>query len=228
MVIPTYNEKENIENLIDEILRLNLDLDILVIDDNSDDGTVEVLDKITKSNSRVFAIHRQGERGRGLSGIEGFKWALAQGADYIVEMDADFSHDPRYIPIFLREIRDCDVVIGSRRIKDGKTLGRIWMRNYLSQLAQLFCRFILGINIMDATSGFRCFKRHALEEINLDRLLSKGPSIVEEINFYLQKRKFKIKEIPIVFMSRRKGSSKLSPLKIYDTFWTLMKVKITG
>jgi dolichol-phosphate mannosyltransferase len=151
-----------------------------------------------------------------------------QGADCIIEMDADFSHDPRYIPLFLQAISDSDVVIGSRWMEGGKVLGRSWQRNYLSILSQLFCRFVLGLNISDATSGFRCFKRNTLQQLELDKFLSTGPSIVEEVNFHLRKKKFKIKEVPIAFMPRRNGCTKLNLSKVCNTFWTLMKVKLRG
>jgi dolichol-phosphate mannosyltransferase len=224
--IPTYNERENIEGLIDEIFKLGLDLNVLVVDDSSLDGTAEALDRIAEANSKVSVMHRQGKRGRGLAGIEGFKYALGQGADYIIEMDADFSHDPKYIPVFLKEISDCDVVIGSRWIKGGSVSGRSWYRNYLSLFAKLFCCSLIGLTISDATSGYRCFRRRALEKLDFDGFLSSGPSIVEEVNLYLERNKFKVKEVPIVFMPRYKGVSKLNPLKIWETFWTLAKVRV--
>jgi dolichol-phosphate mannosyltransferase len=226
--IPTYNEKDNIKNLIQEILKLNLDLHILVVDDESGDGTVEILDKIVRSDPRVSVIHRKGERGRGLAGREGFKYALKQDIDYLIEMDADFSHHPRYIPQFLQAITDCDVVIGSRWIKGGSVCGRPWQRDYFSGLAQFFCRFILGLDIRDGTSGYRCFKKNVLEKIDLDNFLSKGPSIVEEVNYHLQKKGFKVKEIPIIFYQRRQGSSKLNIAKLLETFYTLIMVRLSA
>jgi dolichol-phosphate mannosyltransferase len=226
--IPTYNEKDNIKNLIQEILKLNLDLHILVVDDESGDGTVEILDKIVRSDPRVSVIHRKGERGRGLAGREGFKYALKQDIDYLIEMDADFSHHPRYIPQFLQAITDCDVVIGSRWIKGGSVCGRPWQRDYFSGLAQFFCRFILGLDIRDGTSGYRCFKKDVLEKIDLDNFLSKGPSIVEEVNYHLQKKGFKVKEIPIIFYQRRQGSSKLNIAKLLETFYTLIMVRLSA
>jgi dolichol-phosphate mannosyltransferase len=226
--IPTYNEKDNIKNLIQEILKLNLDLHILVVDDESVDGTAEILDKIVRSDPKVSVIHRKGERGRGLAGREGFKYALKQDIDYLIEMDADFSHHPRYIPQFLQAITDCDVVIGSRWIKGGSVCGRPWQRDYFSGLAQFFCRFILGLDIRDGTSGYRCFKKDVLEKIDLDNFLSKGPSIVEEVNYHLQKKGFKVKEIPIIFYQRRQGSSKLNIAKLLETFYTLIMVRLSA
>ena len=226
--IPTYNEKDNIKNLIQEILKLNLDLHILVVDDESGDGTVEILDKIVRSDPRVSVIHRKGERGRGLAGREGFKYALKQDIDYLIEMDADFSHHPRYIPQFLQAITDCDVVIGSRWIKGGSVCGRPWQRDYFSGLAQFFCRFILGLDIRDGTSGYRCFKKDVLEKIDLDNFLSKGPSIVEEVNYHVQKKGFKVKEIPIIFYQRRQCSSKLNIAKLLETFYTLIMVRLSA
>ena len=224
--IPTYNEQENIENLISEILGLNLDISILVVDDNSSDGTGKILEKISKALPRLSVIHRFDRQGRGLAGIAGFKYAVKQNADYIIEMDADFSHHPKYIPLFLEEIEDCDVVIGSRMVKGGAVLDRSYLRNILSHLGQYFIRFILNLNIRDSTSGFRCFRRSCLESIDWDKLISRGPSIIEETNFYLRKGGFKIKEVPIVFKERQKGCSKLNLFKICDVFYRLIKLRL--
>ena len=225
--IPTYNEKDNIENLIGEILKLGLELRILVVDDASSDGTAGILDKIARSDPRVEVMHRKGKRGRGLAGREGFKCALTQGVDYIIEMDADFSHHPRYIPQFLEEIKDCDVVIGSRWIEGGSVSGRPWERDYFSGLAQFFCRFILGLRVLDATSGYRCFRKKVLESLGLENFLSEGPEIVEEINYHVQKKGFKVKEIPIVFYERHSGASKLNIKKILHTFYTLIRMRLS-
>jgi len=227
ILIPTYNERENIENLISEIVKLNQDFYFLVADDSSTDGTAEILDRIAQANPRALVMHRCGKRGRGISAREGFKRALQEKPDYIIEMDADFSHDPKYIPVFLEEIRNCDVVIGSRFVKGGKVLGSKSLRNYLSWWAQFFSSLILGLKIADATSGFRCFKRYVLESLDWDELISRGPAIVEEMDYYIQKKGFKIKEIPIIFCPRIAGRSKLNFIKLLDVFCTLIRVRLS-
>lgn len=227
VLIPTYNERENIENLICEIVKLAPNFYVLVVDDSSGDGTAEILDRIAQANPRVFLMHRSGERGRGISGREGFKRALQEKPDYIIEMDADFSHDPKYIPVFLEEIRNCDVVIGSRFIKGGKAPGRKSLRNCLSWWAQFFSKLVLGLKIADATSGFRCFKRYVLESLDWDDLISRGPAIVEEMNYHIQKKGFRIREIPILFYPRTAGHSKLNIIKLFGVFCTLIRVRLS-
>jgi dolichol-phosphate mannosyltransferase len=227
ILIPTYNERENVENLISEIVKLEPNFYVLVVDDSSCDGTAEILDRNAQANPRVLVIHRSGKRGRGISGREGFKRALQEKPDYIIEMDADFSHDPKYIPVFLEAIENCDVVIGSRFVKGAKVLGRQILRNYLSWWAQFFSKAILGLKIADATSGFRCFKRYVLESLDWDELISWGPAIVEEMNYHIEKKGFKIKEIPILFYPRAAGHSKLNIIKVLDVFCTLVRARLS-
>ncbi len=227
MLIPTYNERDNIEALINRILNLNPEIRILVIDDNSSDSTGEIVDRLVKTNPRLSVLHRYNRRGRGSAGVTAFKYAIRQNVDCVIEMDADFSHDPKYIPELLKNIGDYDVVIGSRMVNDGRVVGANILRRYLSTLARVFCHFILGINIRDATSGFRCFKKRVLENIDLDNLRSTGPSIIEEVNLRIQEKGFKIKEIPIIFRARSKGRSKLNLAKVLDTAYTLLKIKYT-
>ncbi|MFH1577562.1 MAG: polyprenol monophosphomannose synthase [Candidatus Omnitrophota bacterium] len=228
VIIPTYNERENIKSLISQILGLNLDIDILVVDDSSCDGTAEILDEISSKETRVSIIHRSGKRGRGLGGIDGMRWALKRSFDYIIEMDGDFSHQPKYIPVFLDEIRDCDVIIGSRRVCNGGAVGINLQRRFLSCFGQYLSRLVLGLDILDATSGFRCFRQRALKGIDLGKLKSQGPAIIEETNFYFQKNGFKIKEVPIIYTPRQGGVSKLNLIKAFNVFWTLLKIRFTG
>ena len=225
--IPTYNERENIENLISQILNLNSDISILVVDDNSPDGTGEILDKISKTQPRLSVIHRLGKRGRGLASIVGFKYALRQNVDYIIEMDADLSHDPRYIPLFLKEIRDCDIIIGSRMVQGGGIIGRSHFRNAISRFGQYFVNLILKLNISDSTSGFRCFRRYCLFSIDWEKIISQGASVIEEIVFCMRKNGFIIKEVPIIFQDRRGGRSKFNLRKAFAVFFTLIKIRIT-
>lgn len=223
--LPTYNERENIRALISGIIKLNPDCYILAVDDSSTDGTAQILDRIAQTESKVSVVHRSGKRGRGISGREGLKHALTQKPDYIIEMDADLSHQPEYIPVFLKEIENCDVVIGSRMVRGGRVLGRPGMRNFISYLAQIFSRAILGLKIKDATSGFRCFKRYVLESLDWDNLISRGPAIVEEMNYHIQKKGFRVKEVPITFTPRIHGRSKLNLLKLCGVFYTLIRLR---
>ncbi|MFH1338765.1 MAG: polyprenol monophosphomannose synthase [Candidatus Omnitrophota bacterium] len=226
VIIPTYNERENIEELINRLLNLNSDINVLVVDDNSPDGTGRLLDNIIKNQPRLSVIHRFDRRGRGLAGVTGFKHAIRHKADYVIEMDADFSHDPAYIPLLLEEIKDCDVVVGSRMVKGGRIVGRGFLRNALSKLSQYFIRLILGLDVLDSTSGFRCFRRRCLESIDWNKIISEGPSIIEEVAYYIKRKGFRFKEVPIVFKNRRRGRSKLNLSGALGVFFTLVRVKL--
>lgn len=206
-MIPTYNEAGNIERLIQEILAVSNDISVVVVDDDSPDGTGKILDRMRKTNPRVHVIHRIGIRGRGTAGIEGFQHALREDANYIIEMDGDFSHKPVYIPLMLKEIDTCDVVIGSRLLKGGGEFGRNIIRTWVTQLANIYIRIILNLKIKDCTSGFRVFRRNVLEAIDLNTMISSGPSIVQEVLYKACKKGFKIKEVPIVFEERMSGES---------------------
>ncbi len=225
--VPTYNERENVQILISEIIRLNPDYHVLVVDDASDDGTAQVLDKIAGANPKVLVLHRTGKRGRGIAGIDGFKRCLLEKPDYVVEMDADLSHDPKYIPEFLKEMDGYDVVIGSRFIAGSSILGRSGFRNYLSYLAQFFSRAILGLKISDATSGYRCFKRYVLEGMDWDSFIAVGPEIVGELNYHIQRKGFRVKEMPIVFRPRIHGRSKLNLEKLFEVFCALIRLRLS-
>jgi dolichol-phosphate mannosyltransferase len=211
-MIPTYNEKENVGRLILEIEQLKLpQLQLVVVDDDSPDGTGELLDVLAKTRAHVHVIHRRQERGRGTAGLAGFKYALAQGADYIVEMDADFSHHPRYLPELIKAAAEADVVVGSRFVRDGKDLDRGWLRHWVTVLANFYIRKILKIaSVRDCTSGYRLFRREVLEAVNMDNTVSLGPSIVQELLYKAHLLGFRMREIPIVFVDRRKGESTFS------------------
>jgi dolichol-phosphate mannosyltransferase len=226
IVIPTYNERENIGRLIDEILRLDIDVKIVVVDDNSPDGTAEIVrEKAREYPEMVELLLRTGKRGRGLAGIEAFKYALKQNADYIIEMDADFSHHPKYLPVFLKEIEKVDVVLGSRFVEGGQSIDRGLIREIITRFAIRYIRFVLGIDIHDCTSGYRCFRREVLEKIGLDRLISHGPPIVQEILYKCCLQGFRIKEIPIVFKDRRRGKSNLHLLILISAFLMVLRLK---
>ncbi len=208
-MIPTYNERENIERLINEILNVDSNIHILVVDDSSPDGTGEIVDKIASKSARVHILHRK-ERGRASAGIAGFKKALELGFDYIIEMDADFSHNPKYISTMLKEIKNSDIVIGSKYLKGGeaKTVNRSKGSMLISKLANAFNRVVLGLNVSDSSGGYKCYRREVLEAIGLDKIISTGYSIGAELLYRAKKKGFSFKEIPIVFQNRQRGKSK--------------------
>jgi dolichol-phosphate mannosyltransferase len=213
IVIPTYNEKENIEGLVSEIFRRAPYVNIVIVDDNSPDGTGIISDKIAGGDKRVTVIHRESRKERS---SDGFKKALEdRGVSYVMEMDADFTHDPAYIPDFLKEIKHSDIVIGSRFAKGGSDAGRKFSRRCLSRFVNYFIRAYLGLKIKDCTSGYRCFKRQVLDSIDLDSLISKGPAVIEEISYIAVSGGFIMKEIPVVLRERKKGASKLNFKKLY-------------
>ncbi|MBU1628132.1 polyprenol monophosphomannose synthase [bacterium] len=207
VVLPTYNEAKNIGELITKILEIHESLNVLVVDDNSPDGTWKIVEEMEKSNPRVKLFLRTAERGRGTAGIAGFIKALEDGGDNIIEMDADFSHNPAYLEEMLSLINEYDVVIGSRFEPGGGERGRHPARKYITQLANLYIRIILGIKVKDATSGYRCFKRHVMQSINLEKMNAKGPEVVQEVLYAVTKKGYKIKEIPIIFEERKAGES---------------------
>ncbi len=214
IMIPTYNEKENIGRLIGEILALKVpgqELHVLVVDDNSPDGTSPAVAEIAKKQPRVRLITRTTDRGRGSAGVAGFRAALAEGADFVVEMDADFSHHPRYLPALIQAAeKGADVVLGSRFIRGGSDNDRGLYRQSVTKFAGVYVRTMLGVRVKDVSSGYRCFRRQALELIGLDSIISTGPSIVLEILFRCAVKKQRIVEVPIVFIDRRAGETKLN------------------
>lgn len=226
VVIPTYNEQENIRKLVEIILKLEPRFSIIIVDDNSPDGTGKTADELKSENpDRVFIIHRSGKMGLGRAYIDGFKYALSLGADYIFEMDADFSHSPEKLPVFLKEIQDADIVIGSRYINGVSVINWPLRRLFLSVLASYYVRFITGMRLYDNTTGFKCFKKKVLENINLDAIKSNGYSFQIEMNYRAQKKGFKIKEVPIIFIDRHSGSSKMSKAIIREAIVMVWKLK---
>jgi dolichol-phosphate mannosyltransferase len=215
IVIPTYNEKDNIEKLIGEIFRYAPGIEALIVDDDSPDGTGDIADKIASLDKRVSVIHRMRDKGRGAAGVEGFKAAVKrEDISYVMEMDADFSHDPRYIPDFLKEIIHNDIVIGSRFVKEGGDTERDLLRRLLSKAVNFLIRSYLGLGVRDCSSGYRCFKKEIIAQLNLDSLISKGPAILEETLYIAHLKKYKIKEIPIFFKNRYKNKTKLNLIKL--------------
>lgn len=223
IVIPTYNEAENITPLIEELLKYPVK--ILVVDDNSPDKTWQLVAKIAEQEPRVNLIKRDWERGRGLAGKAGFISALAMGADYVIEMDADFSHHPKFIPDLIEGLKENDIVIGSRLIPGGEDQGRPWRRRAITKLANWYLKKMLGLKVQDGNSGFRAFRREVLEKIDLSSLKAKGPAIVQEVLFRISENNFKIKEIPITFTERQSGQSKLGLKHLYRGYFTIFYLK---
>ena len=225
-MIPTYNEKENIGNLINRILELKIkNLHIVVIDDNSPDETWKIVQNISKKKKNVHLLLRKIKRGRGYAGKDGFIYCLRHGADAVIEMDGDISHNPKYIPLMLKELKDVDLILGSRRVKGGKEIGRGFIRKLVTYFANLYIRILLGLKVKDCNSGFRCFKRKVLEKIDLNKIESKGPAILQEVLFKAHLKGFKIKEIPITFVNRKKGKSKLGIKQLASGYFMVTKLK---
>ncbi|MGD9345060.1 MAG: polyprenol monophosphomannose synthase [Candidatus Aminicenantes bacterium] len=227
VMIPTYNERENIEDLITEILALDVDVDLSVVvaDDNSPDGTGKIVQKMGESNGRIHPLIRKKRRGRGAGGVDGFKEALKLSPDFVVEMDGDFSHQPKHIPDLLDACEDHDLVIGSRFVQGGKDEDRNLARRIITFFVRSFIRRKFRIHVRDVSSGFRCFKREVLEEIDLDDLISVNPSIVLEILYKAHLLDFTIKEVPIEFIDRTRGKTKLNFLILLDTLVMAMQFK---
>lgn len=231
VIVPTYNELENIEELLTRVLGLPYDLHILIVDDNSPDGTANVVKEWQKKTDRVHLLQRPGKMGLGSAYRDGFRYALANGAEYIFEMDADFSHDPDALGHFLENIKDVDIVLGSRYLHGVTVVNWPLSRLILSYSANLYTRIVTGLPLMDATGGFKCFRRRALEGIKLDRVKSEGYSFQIEMSFRCWKRGFKIKEIPIIFVDRRAGVSKMSRKIIWEAagmVWRLRFLDLLG
>jgi dolichol-phosphate mannosyltransferase len=227
VMIPTYNEVENIQALVREILALPLDeeVSVLVVDDNSPDGTGVLVRKMSASDPRVHVLIRTKRRGRGAAGIDGFQAALTLQADYVIEMDGDFSHQPRFIPDFLRAMENCDVAIGSRFVRGGKDSDRNLVRKTITFLARNFVRRKFHTAVRDVSSGYRCFTREVLEKVDLGDMISFGPSVVLEILYKLSLLKAQINEIPIIFVDRRRGRTKLSGLTLAETLIMVLRFR---
>ncbi len=227
VIIPTYNERENIPKLVPLVLAQDARIEILIIDDNSPDGTGTLADDLARAEPRVHVLHRPGKLGLGTAYIAGFRWGIEQGYDWLQEMDADFSHDPAHLPQFLEAIQEYDLVIGSRYV-DGRVTVVNWpiKRLLLSYYANVYARVVTGLPVWDATAGFNCFRRSVLEAIGLDQVESQGYAFQIETKFRAWRRGFRLGEIPIVFVDRTLGESKMSRrifreavLKVWKLRW---------
>jgi dolichol-phosphate mannosyltransferase len=225
VIVPTYNEKENIDPLVTQLLALPMRVHIIVVDDNSPDGTGEIAGRLAVENAgRVSVIHRPGKLGLGTAYIAGFKEALAEGADLVCSMDADFSHDPRYVPDIVDKINQgYDLVIGSRYVRGGGSTQTL-DRKLFSWGANTLTRVLLGLHAHDTTAGFRCFRRQALESLDLDSIKSSGYSFLFEMLFTVEQRGWKVGEVPIIFQDRRMGASKISRNEIFKALGTMLRL----
>ena len=234
IIIPTYNEIDNVENIVRAVLEQekntpDVQLSVLIVDDNSPDGTASVVKKLqedpTLGPERVHLLSRPGKMGLGTAYVEGFRYGLSHTFDYIFEMDADFSHDPDELPNFLREIKSYDVVLGSRYITGANVANWPLRRLLLSYYANKYARIVTGLKVYDTTGGFKCFRREVLESIDLNSIHSNGYAFQIEMNFRAWRKKFRIKEIPIVFVDRRAGTSKMNKSIVREAVLLVWKLK---
>lgn len=227
VIIPTYNEKRNIPYLLQRIFKLNLpELEVLFVDDNSPDGTAEVIREQMNKNQHIHLIEREGKMGLGTAYIKGFRWALERKYESIFEMDADLSHDPNEIPNLLKAAEEADLVIGSRYLTGVNVINWPLLRLFISVMASKYTRVITGLPVKDCTSGFKCFRRRVLEQIPLDGISSNGYSFQIEMNYKVWKRGFRLKEIPIIFYDRKEGSSKMSKKIMWEAALMVWKLRI--
>ncbi len=233
VIVPTYNERENIEPLIERLLELPIDLHVIVVDDNSPDGTGDIADRLAiKNPGRVDVVHREGKLGLGTAYIAGFYHAIAQQRDLVVTMDADFSHPPENIPVMIDKIQEgYDLVIGSRYVPGGKAVECTLPRKMLSWGANAFARLALGLSAHDTTAGFRCYRREVLESVDLENIFSNGYSFLVEMLYKVQRQGWKVGEVPIVFHNRQQGVSKISRNEVMKAMVTVLRLllsRLTG
>lgn len=232
VLIPTFNERENLPSIVSEVLR-TAPVDVLVIDDNSPDGTGQVADAIAETDKRLHVLHRPGKQGLGRAYLAGFKWALARPYKYIFEMDADFSHQPRYLPEFLEQIKSHDLVLGSRYTRGGGTHNWGLLRKLISRGGSIYARTILNaglipgkLGVRDLTGGFKCFRREVLEAIDLDSVESTGYAFQIDLTYRTYKKGFSIKEIPIIFYEREAGRSKMSQKIVVEAMLRVPQIRL--
>ena len=227
VIIPTYNEATNLPQIVPRVLEQDARLEVLVVDDNSPDGTGAIADRYAAENPRIHVLHRESKQGLGTAYRAGFRWALERDYAYIFEMDADLSHDPRHLPAFLAAIEDADLVLGSRYLNGRATVVNWPMgRLLLSYFANVYARVVTGLRLFDATGGFKCFRRKVLEAINLKAVRSNGYSFQIEVSFRAWRAGFRIKEIPIVFVDRAAGRSKMSGAIVREAIFMVWRLRL--
>jgi dolichol-phosphate mannosyltransferase len=228
VILPTYNEEGNVEAMIREVLRADEGITVVVVDDNSSDGTSEKVMAIKERDARVDLIRRYGKRGRGLAEEEALRYAVRRDPDCIIEMDADFSHDPKYIPVMLDAIREYDVVIGSRFVPGGVDERKSVVRKCITKTARIFINVLLGLNISDPTSGFRCFRTAVIKAIEPGDLRAETPFVLLEMLYKISRTGASIKEIPIHFHPRNEDKSKLTVGILMNCFFNVILLRIRG
>jgi dolichol-phosphate mannosyltransferase len=226
VITPTFNEAENVERLITIVLEQGATVEMLIVDDNSPDGTAAIVKRMMEANPRIHIIERKGKMGLGTAYVAGFKYAIEHGYDFVFEMDADFSHNPKDIPAFLKAIETNDLVIGSRYCKGISVVYWPMKRLLLSYYANVYTRIVTGLPLKDATGGFKCYRREALESINLDKIKSNGYSFQIEMSFKIWRRGFRLTEIPIIFVDRDAGVSKMSRKIVYEAVYMVWVLKL--
>lgn len=226
VIIPTYNEVENIAELAAMVLAVDERLSVLIVDDNSPDGTGRLADQLAEQYPRIAVMHRSAKLGLGTAYIAGFRYALSNGYDLIVEMDADFSHDPCYLADFLEAVKDSDLVIGSRYIQGVNVVNWPMHRLLLSYGANIYARLVTGMPVRDLTAGFKCFSKKVLEGVELDKVMSEGYAFQIEMNFRSYKKGFGVTEIPIVFKDRHAGKTKMSRKIMWEAIWIVWKLRL--
>jgi dolichol-phosphate mannosyltransferase len=227
VVIPTYNEAANLPNIVPQILAQDARLEVLVVDDNSPDGTGLIADALAATEPRAHVLHREAKLGLGTAYITGFKWALERSYDYVFEMDADFSHDPAHLKEFLKAVAQADLVLGSRYLNGRVTIVNWPMgRLLLSYCANIYARWVTGLRIWDLTGGFKCFRRRVLEAIDLSRVRSNGYAFQIEMSVRAWRKGFTLKEVPIVFVDRAEGQSKMNRAIVREAVWMVPRLRL--
>lgn len=226
VILPTYNERRNLPELIPSILKQHSGIEVLVVDDASPDGTGEVADRMAGEDPRIHVLHRKGKLGLGTAYIEGFRWGLARRFDLLFEMDADLSHDPEHIPEFLEAAERYDLVLGARYLRGVTVVNWPMSRLLLSYFANRYARVATGLPMSDLTSGFKCFRRRVLESLDLDRVRSNGYAFQIEMTFRACRRKFRVGEIPIVFVDRSEGQSKMNRRIVWEAVWMVWRLRL--
>ena len=226
IIIPTYNEIDNINSMMKTIFDLYQDISVIVIDDNSPDGTAKQIKQLQQNHTKLFLIERKGKRGLGSAYVAGFKWALQRDYSYIFEMDCDFSHDPKQIPDLLSACTGNDLVIGSRYIGGIRIINWPFKRLLLSYMASIYIRTVMGIPVKDPTGGFKCFSKKALQSLNMQKIFSNGYSFQLELNYKIWSKGLKIKEVPIIFYERRDGQSKMNFSIIVEAMFAVFRLRL--
>lgn len=226
VIIPCYNERENIVQLVNALLEQSHDIAVLVVDDNSPDGTSALVQaEVAKHGGRLILMTRTGKGGRGSAVLAGFKYALEKNYDYVFEMDADFSHKPSEIPLFLERIKTCDFVVGSRYIQGSEIHDWGWKRTFFSRWANRYARLVLRIPLSDYTNGYRLYTRRALEALDMNAIDAKGYVVLSEVAYQLYRKGFKLGEVPTIFVNRRRGISNLSFKEIKEAFMSVLRIR---